>query len=95
VPNTPTEFAPSSDDDEILRQANRQSALFLTSDKDFGELVYRQRRVHGGVVLIRLLGLSASVKADVAAHLLRERGAEMAGAFTVVSPGMVRIRRTP
>jgi len=31
-------------------------------------------------------------KADAVLESIREHGAEMAGAFTVVSPGLVRIR---
>ena len=45
-------------DDEVLEIANEKNALLLTADKDFGELVFRQRCVTSGVVLIRLSGLS-------------------------------------
>ena len=69
--------------------------MLLTGDKDFGELVFRQKRVHGGVVLVRLLGISAYLKAETVAKAFVDRGAEMPGAFTVISPGMVRIRRIP
>ena len=41
-------------DDEVLEMANEKTALLLTADKDFGELVFRQRRVTSGVILIRL-----------------------------------------
>ena len=87
------EISPSITDDAILQQANLQSALLLTADKDFGELVFRQKRVHHGVVLIRLLGMLAEVKAEIVADTLRDRAADLPGAFTVISPGMVRIRR--
>jgi len=69
--------------------------LLLTGDKDFGELVFRQKRVHGGVVLIRLQGISASLKADIVANAFQSRGHEMLGGFTVISPGMVRVRQGP
>ena len=46
------ELSPSISDDEVLRQANQQSALLITGDKDFGELVYRLGRVHAGVILL-------------------------------------------
>lgn len=89
------ELSPSIPDDDILQQANNQTALLLTGDKDFGELVFRQKLVHGGVVLIRLLGISASLKADIVANAFRSRGNEMPGGFTVISPGMVRVRKGP
>ena len=76
----------------MIDRANKQSALLVTEDKDCGELIYRLRRVHGGVVLVRLAGLSAALKARVVAEVLRVRGAELPNAFTVISPGVARIR---
>ena len=38
----------------MLRQPNERGALLVTADKDFGELVFRQGRVHSGVILLRL-----------------------------------------
>ena len=37
-------------------------AVLITADKDFGELVYRLGRIHAGVVLIRLAGLSPEIE---------------------------------
>lgn len=42
------DVSPSITDDEVLQQANDRSALLMTADKDFGELVFRQGRVHAG-----------------------------------------------
>jgi predicted nuclease of predicted toxin-antitoxin system len=35
------ELFPSVGDEEVLRRANAGSAVLLTADKDFGELVFR------------------------------------------------------
>jgi len=86
------EMAPSIPDDTVLAQANHRGDLLLTADKDFGELVFRQHRVTAGVVLIRLAGLSAASKAAIVSTVIHEHGAELLRAFTVISPGMVRIR---
>jgi predicted nuclease of predicted toxin-antitoxin system len=86
------ELSPSIMDDEVLREANDRNALLLTADMDFGELVHRQGRVHGGVGLMRLGGLPNATKAEIDAELFRDRAAELPGAFTVLSPGAVRIR---
>ncbi len=60
------ETEPSITDDLVLERANKRSALLLTADKDFGELVFREGRLSsGGVVLIRLAGLSADRKAEI------------------------------
>ena len=87
------EFAPSIDDEAVLHQANLNRALLLTEDKDFGELVFRQGLVHMGVVLIRLSGLSLSAKVTSVSTVLANHKDELLEAFSVISPGRVRIRR--
>jgi len=84
------EASPSIPDEEVLRQANDRGALLITADRDFGELVFRQGRVHSGVVLLRLAGLSNATKAEIVAEVCRDRARELSRAF---SPGQVRIRR--
>ena len=59
------EMEPGISDDEVIQWANLESAMLLTADKDFGELVFRQSRIVRGVVLIRLAGLSPQRKAEV------------------------------
>lgn len=87
------EMEPGIPDDVVLERANEISALLVVADKDFGELVFRERRLSsGGVVLIRLSGLSVERKAETVSEVLRERGSEFAHAFSVISPGRVRIR---
>jgi predicted nuclease of predicted toxin-antitoxin system len=86
------ELAPGVTDETMLELAAREGRLLLTADKDFGELVFRLRRASHGVLLLRLVGLSQERKAEAASEALREHGAEMAAAFTVITPGLVRIR---
>jgi predicted nuclease of predicted toxin-antitoxin system len=86
------ELAPGITDEAVLELANGDKRVLLTTDKDFGELVFRQRRVAFGVLLIRLPGLPSGAKADAIAQAIDEHADEMTGAFSVVSPGLVRIR---
>lgn len=88
------EMEPGISDETVLAKANEQEAMLLTVDKDFGELTYRQKLIHRGVVLIRLAGLSNQTKAELVAQALRDRGAQFLNAFTVISPGMIRVRIT-
>ena len=39
------EMDPGVSDDVVHNLANESQSLLLTADKDFGELVFRQRRV--------------------------------------------------
>ena len=87
------EMEPGMPDDVVLERANEITALLVAADKDFGELVFRERRLSsGGVVLLRLAGLSAERKAEIVSKVFEERGSEFAHAFSVISPGRIRIR---
>ncbi|MBI3960846.1 MAG: DUF5615 family PIN-like protein [Chloroflexi bacterium] len=87
------EMSPGIRDEIILAQANSERVLLLTADKDFGELVFRQRLVYEGVVLLRLAGVTNDTKAVIVAGVLGKRGKEMTDAFSVITPGNVRIRK--
>lgn len=58
-------------DDEVLRQANREKAILLTADKDFGELIFRQGRISQGVILVRLKGLSPELKGEIVSEAIK------------------------
>ena len=77
----------------VLHLANEDVAILITEDKDFGELVFREQRSTSGVVLIRLDGLSPQSKAEVVASMIREHAQELSDAFSVITPGNIRIRR--
>ena len=87
------EMEPGISDEIVLQTANAQEAIMLTADKDFGELTYRQRLIHHGIVLVRLAALSNQTKAELVAQALRERAPQFINAFTVISLGMIRVRR--
>jgi predicted nuclease of predicted toxin-antitoxin system len=87
------EMAPATSDEAVLAVANREVALLVTADKDFGEMVFRQRRFSGGVVLIRLAGLSPARKAEVVAAAIDKLQAELVEGFAVIAPGNCRTRR--
>jgi predicted nuclease of predicted toxin-antitoxin system len=87
------EMEPGISDDAVLDLANREASLLLTADKDFGELVFRQRRSTAGVILVRLAGISPAHKAEMVASAIAAHLAELPQAFTVITPGIIRIRR--
>lgn len=86
------EMSPSITDDVVLQQANAQQSLLLTADKDFGEMVYRQGLVHTGVVLLRLVGLMPTTKVALVSKAFDDHASEFVGAFSVITPNIVRIR---
>lgn len=86
------EMEPGISDDRVLSHANLRQALLITTDKDFGELVFRQGRLNAGVLLLRLPGVSPTQKAEIVSVAMTEHGTEMQPAFTVITSKMVRIR---
>lgn len=54
-----SETLATAPDELILEHANRDQRILITSDKDFGELVYRNHSVHSGILLLRLAELKS------------------------------------
>lgn len=86
------EMLSGASDTIVLDIANREQAVLLTADKDFGDLVFRQRRVSHGVLLLRLHGLTPEEKADLVTAVVRAHPIRLTRAFTVVTRQKVRIR---
>lgn len=86
------EFGSGISDTEVLQRARAVSAVLITGDKDFGELVFRQGLVTGGVLLLRLAGLAAEDKVALTSNAVEMHGPEMASAFSVLNPRALRIR---
>ena len=86
------ESNPSISDEEVLTIANEENRILMTRDKDFGELIYRDKMIHSGIVLNRLYELSAEMKAALVLKAIQEYETKLMGSFTVIEPGSVRIR---
>lgn len=80
-------------DEAVLERANTRDAILVTCDKDFGRMVFAEGRLATGVLFVRLAGLAHETKAELVAAVVDEHGAALLGAFTVVSPGLTRLRR--
>ena len=87
------ETSPGVPDIQVLSQANESEAVLLTTDKDFGELVFRQRMAHSGVILARLAGYAPEAKAIIVAAAIEKHARELEHGFAVVTARSIRIRR--
>jgi predicted nuclease of predicted toxin-antitoxin system len=80
-------------DRDVLSTALAESRLLITNDRDFGELVFRLRRHHQGVILLRLgdyVPIATTIQRidDVLA-----RYGDQLEHFIVVTPRTIRVRR--
>lgn len=80
-------------DSVVLEAAVRDARILITEDKDFGEIVHRQRRVHRGVILVRIEGITNARKGVIVASAIREHASQLTGAFAVIEHATIRIRR--
>lgn len=81
-------------DDELLVKAFAENWILITNDKDFGEKVYRERRPHKGVILLRLEDERAVSKIATLGRSLESYAAKLADHFVVVTESHVRFART-
>ncbi|WP_373548673.1 DUF5615 family PIN-like protein [Haliscomenobacter sp.] len=87
------ESASSISDEEVLALANSDGRILITRDKDFGELVYRLKRIHSGIILVRMEELPSISRSTYVDHFIRENLDKLAGHFVVLQPGLTRIRK--
>jgi predicted nuclease of predicted toxin-antitoxin system len=79
------ELDPGVDDESVLSFSRRANAILLTADKDFGELIFRQKLLHCGVLLIRLAGFEPDVKGELVATVFDQHADELGAGFAVLS----------
>jgi predicted nuclease of predicted toxin-antitoxin system len=87
------ETNPGASDNDVLELTKHKKAILLTADKDFGEMVFRQRQETEGVIFIRLAGQSQKRKAEIVRSAVERHGEELIRAFSVITPGGIRIRK--
>jgi len=85
--------ARGADDNEVIQIALDQERILITSDKDFGEKVFRDNCPHVGIILMRLEDERAVSKTEVLSHLLTKYPDKLLGAFTVVSERRVKFAK--
>jgi predicted nuclease of predicted toxin-antitoxin system len=81
------------DDDDIVQKAFDENWILITNDKDFGEQVYRERKPHHGIVLLRLDDERAKSKIEVLKRLLRSHADNLPDQFVVATEKSVRFAK--
>jgi predicted nuclease of predicted toxin-antitoxin system len=87
------EEARGIDDDRVIQKAFDENRILITSDKDFGEKVYREQRSHRGIILLRLENERSTNKIDVLQKLLAEYPEQLSDNFIVVTEKLVRFAK--
>jgi predicted nuclease of predicted toxin-antitoxin system len=82
-------------DKDVLEAADAEGCILITEDRDFGELVIRQRLEVRGMILVELDHLSNVMEADVIAEVVSTHAGKFLGNLVVIEPGRIRIRPLP
>ena len=83
-------------DEDLLKRAQAEKRLLLTRDKGFGGLVFLNKELSTGVILLRMTPIIAEEVHRELHRLLEEHGEdELKKAFCVVEPHRHRIRHLP
>lgn len=77
-------------DDEVLTKAFVENRILVTNDSDFGEMVFRERRKHHGVIFLRLDDERSVNKIEVLRRLLESYAERLPEEFVVATETKVR-----
>jgi predicted nuclease of predicted toxin-antitoxin system len=83
---------PGSSDESVVECANFQGRLLITADKDFGDILIRQRKISHGLLLLRLAGCPNSQKAAMVTGVIKRHELELPVSIGVITPKAFRLR---
>lgn len=87
--------APGSTDEAILAQAQTESRVLMTFDKDFGEMAFRRGLpASSGIILFRI-ETTGSVQATTLVLAALKSRSDWAGHFSVVEKDRIRMTLLP
>ena len=77
-------------DTEIIQKVFEELWILITNDKDFDEKVYRDVRLHKGVILLRPEDERSGLKIRVVYRLIQSYADRLPGSFVVATDKQVR-----
>jgi predicted nuclease of predicted toxin-antitoxin system len=83
---------PEMEDMGIIKMANNEAAHIITMDKDFGELVFKNKHSHKGVLLLRLEDAVAEEKLAAIQNIIPHFLDKIKDKFAVYQNGRLRIK---
>lgn len=86
-----TDYPADLPDTEILARAQHERRILITDDRDFGELVFRLRQPHAGVIYLRLDTTGIAVRPARLDAVLRQNREQLTQ-FLVVQEDAIRVR---
>ncbi len=79
------------EDESILEKAYSEGRIVVTMDKDFGDMVFRMKLPHRGIILLRSAYCGPSEKISMMEKVLSLPESDLSGRFVVVTETAIRI----
>lgn len=76
---------PGINDFQVLSLSVEKKAILITEDKDFGELVFKHKQIHSGVVLLRLVDQTSENTKKALLFLLSKHRENLENKFIVIT----------
>lgn len=89
-----SEISSGINDSEVLKIAAKNQCLLITEDKDFGELAYRLKLVHSGILLICLSDTPRKERIAIVADTIDNHFDKLQNNFSVLNKSGLRIKST-
>ena len=78
-------------DEDLLKLANEEKRILITNDKDFGELIFLQRRLSYGTILFRVKGQKSQEKVKLMKKVLMGHRDAILNHYIVITKAKIRI----
>lgn len=78
-------------DDELLELANKEKRILITNDKDFGELIFLQKKLTTGIILFRVKIQKSQEKMKLMKKLLMGYREKFFNHFIVITKDRIRL----
>jgi predicted nuclease of predicted toxin-antitoxin system len=79
-------------DKEVLDLAVFENRMIITMDKDFGELVYKSKLTHNGILVLRIEDANIGEKIKIVSGIISNYLDEIKDCFCIFYKGKLRIR---
>jgi predicted nuclease of predicted toxin-antitoxin system len=78
-------------DEDLLQLANEEMRIFITNDKDFGNLIFLQKKLNVGTILFRVKDQKSQEKIKLMKKLLMGYRDKLLNHYVVITKIKIRI----
>ncbi|MFZ2957627.1 MAG: DUF5615 family PIN-like protein [Candidatus Ozemobacteraceae bacterium] len=86
------DFDCKASDDFLLELARKEKRVLLTNDKDFGELIFWQKKISHGVILFREKSQNSTEKVRLLGFILKNMVEKIRNHFVTLGNKKIRVQ---